>query len=129
MPSDPALRDELAERYVGLQVMRYNGMRMLTNLVKQRRRSVPRRASASCSGRRWHRSFGETAMDVIGADALTRRAARAPATYELDELHHIFMASRAETIYAGSSEIQRNIIGERVLGPPTRAPLNRSTTT
>ena len=57
-------------------------------------------------------------MDVLGADALHVER-DADGAYELDELHHIFMASRAETIYAGSSEIQRNIIGERVLGLPS----------
>ena len=46
----------------------------------------------------WHRSFGETAMDVLGADALTVSAQGGD--YELDDLHQIFMASRAETIYA-----------------------------
>jgi alkylation response protein AidB-like acyl-CoA dehydrogenase len=65
----------------------------------------------------WHKAFGETALKVLGADALCVDVANGSA-YELDELHHIFMSSRAETIYAGASEIQRNIIGERVLGLP-----------
>jgi alkylation response protein AidB-like acyl-CoA dehydrogenase len=59
-------------------------------------------------------------MDVLGAEALA--VAHTPDTtgkpYALDEPHRIFMFSRSETIYAGSSEIQRNIIGERVLGLP-----------
>jgi alkylation response protein AidB-like acyl-CoA dehydrogenase len=114
--SQPALRDELAQRYVGLQVMKYNGMRMLTNLVK-RGDVGPEASVGKLFWTTWHKSFGETAMRVLGADALTVERAQGR-EYEIDALHYIFMASRAETIYAGASEIQRNIIGERVLGLP-----------
>jgi alkylation response protein AidB-like acyl-CoA dehydrogenase len=113
---EPVLRDELADSYIGLQVMRYNGMRMLTNLV-QKGTLGPEASIGKLFWTSWHRRFGETAMRVLGTDAL-RIAPGASDAYQLDELHQIFMASRAETIYAGSSEIQRNIIGERVLGLP-----------
>jgi len=114
--TDPVLRDELANRYVGLQVMRFNGMRMLTNMLKQGALG-PEASIGKLFWTSWHRRFGETAMDVIGADGLLVEEAGGGA-YELDDLHRIFMSSRAETIYAGSSEIQHNIIGERVLGLP-----------
>ena len=112
----PALRDELAQRYIGLQVMKYNGMRMLTNLVK-RGDVGPEASVGKLFWTTWHKNFGETVMRVLGADALTVQRAQGR-EYEIDAQHDIFMASRAETIYAGASEIQRHIIGERVLGLP-----------
>ena len=75
----------------------------------------PRRRSPSCSGARWHRDLGELAIDVLGAEG-TDRARRCP--YELTLEQKLFLFSRADTIYGGSNEIQRNVIGERVLGLP-----------
>jgi alkylation response protein AidB-like acyl-CoA dehydrogenase len=114
--ADPVTRDKLAGHYAGVQIMKYNGMRMLTNLVT---RGVlgPESSIGKLYWTNWHRSVGETAMEVLGADAMVVERSGG-GHYHLDDLHQIFMASRAETIYAGSSEIQRNIIGERVLGLP-----------
>jgi len=114
--ADPSLRDELARSYASLQVMKFNGMRMLTSLL-QTGTLGPEASVGKLFWTTWHRSFGETAMRVLDADGLTVAHAGG-GDYEIDKLHHIFMSSRAETIYAGSSEIQKNIIGERVLGLP-----------
>ena len=62
----------------------------------------------------WHRRLGELAMEVAGPEGLT--VAQAP--YELDQWQRLFLFSRADTIYGGSDEIQRNILAERVLGLP-----------
>ncbi|MDX6278268.1 MAG: hypothetical protein QOJ72_2396, partial [Nocardioidaceae bacterium] len=61
----------------------------------------------------WHRRLGELAMEVCGASSLT-----AGEPYELDRWQNLFLFSRADTIYGGSDEIQRNILAERVLGLP-----------
>ena len=52
-------------------------------------------------------------MQVRGADSLTTGP-----DYDLDEWQRLFLFTRADTIYGGSDEIQRNILAERVLGLP-----------
>lgn len=117
--AEPVIRQKLAQAFIGVQIMKYNGLRMLSELVHT---GVvgPGASIGKLYWSTWHRNLGELQMDVLGAEALA--VAHTPDTtgkpYALDEPHRIFMFSRSETIYAGSSEIQRNIIGERVLGLP-----------
>jgi alkylation response protein AidB-like acyl-CoA dehydrogenase len=112
---DATIRQRLAAAYVGVQIMKYNGMRMLTGLKKGA--LGPEASIGKLYWSNWHRDLGELAMDVLGPES--QIVAGEPGDdYELTELQRIFMFSRSETIYAGASEIQRNIIGERVLGLP-----------
>ncbi|WP_374214494.1 acyl-CoA dehydrogenase family protein [Streptomyces sp. Je 1-79] len=100
--ADPLIRDRLVRAWTGLQAMRANALRSTDPSV------------AKLYWSHWHRDLGELAMDICGA-ASTLVAAE---PYELDEWQRLFLFSRADTIYAGSSEIQRNVIAERVLGLP-----------
>jgi alkylation response protein AidB-like acyl-CoA dehydrogenase len=63
---------------------------------------------------RWHQELGELAMEVLGAPSMVARGA----PYDLDDWQRLFLFSRADTIYGGSDEIQRNIIAARALGLP-----------
>ncbi|GED99110.1 acyl-CoA dehydrogenase family protein [Gordonia crocea] len=78
----------------------------------------------------WHRRLGELAMQVVGAPSLVGPASTSegvpndvadPEHVELDEWQRLFLFTRADTIYGGSNEVQRNIIAERVLGLPREA--------
>jgi alkylation response protein AidB-like acyl-CoA dehydrogenase len=62
----------------------------------------------------WHRSLGKLAMDVLGAESEIAEAA----PYDLTGLQRMYLFTRSDTIYAGTNQIQRNIIGERALGLP-----------
>ena len=113
---DAVIRQSLADAWIGVQIMKYTGLRMLSTLV---RRGVigPEASIGKLYWSTWHRRLGELAMDVLGPDSqILPGVAGDP--YGLDELQRIFMFSRSETIYAGASEIQKNILGERVLGLP-----------
>jgi alkylation response protein AidB-like acyl-CoA dehydrogenase len=106
------LRQRLAEVWIRLFILRLNTLRSLTGVDGP---VAPPQASISkLFWATWHRDLGDLAMDVLGASSLVADSL----PYELDDLQRIFLFSRADTIYGGSNEIQRNIIGERVLGLP-----------
>lgn len=105
---DPEIRDRITRAHMGLEVIRLHGLRTLSS-DNAAEASITKLLWAP-----WHRDLGELAMAVTGADSLT--VENAP--YELDDLQTLFLFSRADTIYGGSDEIQRNIIAERVLGLP-----------
>ncbi|MNJ76159.1 hypothetical protein D3C77_733820 [compost metagenome] len=62
----------------------------------------------------WHVELGKLAMDVLGDAAEVLESA----PYGLSRLQSLFLFTRADTIYGGSNEIQRNVIAERALGMP-----------
>ncbi|GAB3358079.1 acyl-CoA dehydrogenase family protein [Amycolatopsis echigonensis] len=108
---DPILRDRLAQAFVGLEVLRVHALRTLS--AYEAGSQGPEASVSKLLWARWHRELGELAMDVRGGSALT-----ATGSYDLDAQQTLFLFSRADTIYGGSDEIQRNIIAERVLGLP-----------
>jgi alkylation response protein AidB-like acyl-CoA dehydrogenase len=107
---DPIVRQRLAQAHIELTIMRYNTLRSLSGIDGPV--APPEASIAKLYWGSWHRRLGELAMDVggIGSTVLAGDA--------LDDLQRSFLFARSETIYGGSNEIQRNIIGERVLGLP-----------
>jgi alkylation response protein AidB-like acyl-CoA dehydrogenase len=108
---DAVLRDRLARADVELEVIRLNALRTLAEEQAPQQASIAKLLWAG-----WHRTLGELAMQVRGTDALTTGPG-----YDLDEWQRLFLFTRADTIYGGSDEIQRNILAERVLGLPKEA--------
>ncbi|MGW1882328.1 acyl-CoA dehydrogenase family protein [Streptomyces sp. NPDC001970] len=109
---DPVLRDRLVRQWAELRTMRWNALRTLGSSDDP---GAPSVAKLLWGG--WHQRLGELAMQVRGAAAAAGPGAWSP-SYELDEQQRLFLFTRADTIYGGSDEIQRNIIAERVLGLP-----------
>jgi alkylation response protein AidB-like acyl-CoA dehydrogenase len=114
---DPVLRDRLAGLSAELEIMRWQALRGLSSDAQ------PDAAEGGASifklvWANWHKRLGEIAMDVRGLDGLVAERSTAGAPYVLDDLQRLFLFARADTIYGGSDEIQRNILAERVLGLP-----------
>ena len=120
---DPDIAARIADAWIALQVMRFTTEDAL---------AVPDQGGVAAGGvaaggsRRavaanitkllwttWHQRLGELAVDVAGADATL-----AGPDYGLTDTQRLFLFARAETIFGGSNEIQRNIVAERGLGLP-----------
>ena len=110
---DPRVRSRLADAWAGVQILGLNNARTLTALMRSGT-AGPQSSVAKLYWAQWHQRLCELKLDVLGPEALV---------YHYDEsaserMQRTFLLSRAETIYGGSNEIQRNTIGERVLGLP-----------
>lgn len=109
---NPMIRQRLAEAWTRLSIMRYNILRVL---IRAQGTTLPPEAMISkLYWSEYHRDFGKLAMDVLGPAAELLEGDG----YALNRLQSVYLYSRADTIYAGTSEIQRNIIAERALGMP-----------
>jgi len=111
----PDIRQRIAEAHIGLRLMRYNAMRMLSDAFGgqlQQAALVYKLHWAS-----WHRNLGKLAMDVLGAESEILDGA----PYELNRLQSMYLFTRSDTIYGGTNQVQRNIIAERGLGMPKEA--------
>ena len=123
---DPVIRQRLAWCYGKVQMMRYLGMRTLTQFTKGHHPG-PDGGIFKLYWSEYHQVVTELAMDIAGLDGLVPTGRPPLSAFQTDDggdplstasWAGTFLNSRAGTIYAGSSQIQKNIIGEMVLGLP-----------
>ena len=124
--SDPRIRQRLAWCYSKVQVMRFIGMRTLTQFLKGHHPG-PDGAIFKLYWSEYHKVVTELGIDILGLDALVPTGRKPSSAFQTDDAGApndsmswamTFLNARAGTIYAGSSQIQKNIIGEMVLGLP-----------
>jgi alkylation response protein AidB-like acyl-CoA dehydrogenase len=122
---DPLIRQRLAWAYAQVEVLRYLGMRSLTNTLAGGRPG-PEASIIKLFWSEYHKEVTDLAVDILGPEALvptgetTGSSIAAVSGGELTSAAAVrtFLGARPGTIYAGTSQVQRNIIGERVLGLP-----------
>ncbi|HEY2811842.1 MAG TPA: acyl-CoA dehydrogenase family protein [Acidimicrobiales bacterium] len=117
---DPAMRDELMKLWVRAEVLR------LTNIRAQQSRAVgnpgPEGSIGKAAAADLNKDVSAFTMNLLGADGLLK-----PGGYPMDRPKHAmlwanpqqaFLRARANSIEGGTTEIMKNILGERVLGLP-----------
>lgn len=123
---DPVIRQRLAQCYSKVQIMRFNGMRVLTQYLAGHQPG-PDAAISKLYWSEYHKEVTELAVDILGAEALVPTGRKPSSSFQTDDAGApnstwswvgTFLNARAGTIYAGSSQVQRNIVGEMVLGLP-----------
>jgi alkylation response protein AidB-like acyl-CoA dehydrogenase len=111
--TDPILRDRIAREWIELQALKYTNYRSLTALTKT---GIPG-PEGSASKLVWsenNQRLTKLALEILGSSAqLTNGGGYADGYWQYQQLR-----SRGNTIEAGTSEILRNIVAERVLGLP-----------
>lgn len=124
--SDPVIRQRLARCYEQVEMMRFLGMQTLTAFLAGGHPG-PGASIFKLYWSEYHKVVTELAVDILGAAALTPTGRHPSSSLSVDDpgapddsaswVGTMFVACGG-TIYAGTSQVQRNIIGERILGLP-----------
>src|SRR5690606_28760767 len=115
---DVRVREQLAWAYSQVETLRFTGLQLVADLASGG--TGEGLGNGSTSKIRWseyQRRMTEIAMDLLGPDALV-----VGPNYDLVTWQEEFLVTRSHTIWGGTAEVQRNIIGERVLGLPKDPP-------
>jgi alkylation response protein AidB-like acyl-CoA dehydrogenase len=123
---DPVFRQQLARSYVEVMVLKNHGLR---NFSQQLKGGIPG-PEGSIGKLLWsepNQRLTEAALGMLGPSSQLVQGS----AWSVDDgfWQYAFLRSKGNTIEAGTSEIQRNIIGERVLGLPkdlTRAKIAKA---
>ena len=123
--ADPIVRDRLAATFIEVEIMRFLGMGTLTRFLAGHQPG-PAESAFKLYWSEYHKRITELSLDVNGpesmvADAATRSGFQTDlpgAPNDAGSWLGSFYNARAGTIYAGTSQVQRNILGEMVLGLP-----------
>jgi alkylation response protein AidB-like acyl-CoA dehydrogenase len=107
------LRRDLARAWSDARVMEWNGLRLMSAIKGQGADPAVQASISKVFASEAHIRMGETAMRAEGA-----RSELVGEGYGLDRLQQVFLASRAESIYGGTTQIQLNVLAERTLGLP-----------
>ncbi|MCP3911170.1 MAG: acyl-CoA dehydrogenase [Actinomycetia bacterium] len=123
---DAEVRQQIAQFHTNVEIMRYRGMQALTRYLNGQTPG-PEASIGKLFWSKHHHAITEAAMNLLGPDGMvgfgteTRGGLGAPAIGTENTPGNwiaSFMIARPGTVYAGSSEVQKNIVGERVLGLP-----------
>ncbi|HEX2795325.1 MAG TPA: acyl-CoA dehydrogenase family protein [Croceicoccus sp.] len=110
--ADPVIRQRIAKAEIGLNLMRYGALRMLSRTDHS---AIDGAAlTYKIQWATWRRDLGDLAMDVLGQAGEVADGD----SYEWGLLPNLYLFSRSDTIYGGTNQIQRNQIAERGLGLP-----------
>lgn len=123
---DPSIRQRLAMAYEKVAIMRYLGYDALTKFAKGHAPG-PDAAITKVWWSEYHQEVTELALDILGVEGLVDVGRKPASAFRTDDhgapnspasWQTVFLNARAGTIYAGTNQIQRNIIGEMILGLP-----------